>query len=140
MEDVRNEIQFIPCNESYSGGSLKGSIMASFADLKEMFGEPAFEGKGDKITTEFVIDYEWYDNDEESEMGNFTLYDWRYGRDFNDDYKVIEWNIGGGCFNDGYVPSIALKLFEKTDIRYGRDDACLAHAQWHQLDGLDDTV
>ncbi len=132
-EDIRNEIQFIPCTESYSGGSLKGSIMASFADLKEMFGEPAFEGKGDKITTEFVIDYKWYDKDDDYEMGNFTLYDWRYGRDFNDDYKVIEWNIGGGCFNDGYVPMLAQKLFEKQG-----NEGSLVHAQWHALDGIDD--
>ena len=40
-------IQFIPCTEGYSGTSLRGSIQASFADLKEMFGEPAFEGIGD---------------------------------------------------------------------------------------------
>ena len=51
-------IQFIPCTEGYSGTSLRGSIQASFADLKEMFGEPAYEGIGDKITTEFVIDYQ----------------------------------------------------------------------------------
>ena len=35
-----------------TGSSLRGSIFASFAELKEIFGQPAFEGKGDKITTE----------------------------------------------------------------------------------------
>ena len=63
-------IQFIPCTEGYSGTSLQGSIQASFADLKEMFGEPAFEGIGDKITTEFVIDYQVGD-DEDRKYGNF---------------------------------------------------------------------
>ena len=56
-------IQFIPCTEGYSGTSLRGSIH-SFADLKEMFGEPAYEGIGDKITTEFVIDYQVSDGED----------------------------------------------------------------------------
>ena len=80
-----------------TGSSLRGSIFASFAELKEIFGQPAFEGKGDKITTEWVIRWE---NEDEDEFGYFSLYDWRYGRDFNDDYSRIEWNIGGKSFDD----------------------------------------
>ena len=67
-------IQFIPCTEGYSGTSLRGSIQASFADLKEMFGEPAYEGIGDKITTEFVIDYQVSNGEGDRKYGNFTLY------------------------------------------------------------------
>ena len=47
-------IQFIPCTEGANGTSLRGSIEASVADLKEMFGEPWFEGFGDKVTTEWL--------------------------------------------------------------------------------------
>jgi len=79
-----------------TGSSLKGSIFASFNELKEIFGQPAFEGKGDKITTEWVIRWE----NEDDEFGYFSLYDWRYSRDFNDDYSRIEWNIGGKSFDD----------------------------------------
>ena len=134
-----NEILFKPCTESNqrSGSHKVGEITASYANLCEMFGEPFFEGKGDNVTTEFAIDYEWYDNDEDSIYGGFVLYDWYYGRDFNDDYKEITWNIGGQGFNDSYAASLALKLFEKTDIRYASDDfnaACLAQAHWHDLD------
>ena len=50
-------IQFIPCTEGANGTSLRGSIEASVADLKEMFGEPWFEGFGDKVTTEWTIDF-----------------------------------------------------------------------------------
>ena len=129
-------ILFKPCTESNqrSGSSKVGEITASFADLKEMFGEPFFEGKGDKVTTEFAVDYEWYDNDEDSKYGGFVLYDWHYGRDFSDGTKKITWNIGGQGFDDSYAASLALKLFEKTDIRYGYDDAVLCHANWHELD------
>ncbi len=137
MENVKNQILFIPCDEGHGGGSKQGSIFASFYDLQAMFGDPAFEGKGDHITTEFVIDYEWYDNDEDVEYGSFCLYDWGYGRNFGNPSEVIEWNIGGKGFNDSYAPVIAQKLFEKTDIRYSRDDACLAHAVWHDIDELE---
>tara|TARA_B100000073_G_C23667915_1_gene547356 strand:- start:586 stop:1002 length:417 start_codon:yes stop_codon:yes gene_type:complete len=138
---MENSILFKPCVEGtiINGASKVGSIEASYADLCNMFGKPAFEGKGDKVTTEFVIDYEWYDNDEDATYGGFVLYDWCYGRDFNDDYKKITWNIGGKGFNDSYAASLALKIFEQTDIRFAFDDfyaACLAHANWHELKDL----
>jgi len=79
------------------GSSLKGHLIASFADIKEVLGEPAFEGKGDKITTEWVVRWE---DEEEDTFGYFSIYDWRYARDFNDDYSKIEWNIGGKSFDD----------------------------------------
>ena len=99
-----------------------------------MFGEPFFEGKGDNVTTEFAVDYEWYDNDEDSKYGGFVLYDWHYGRDFSDDTKKITWNIGGQGFDDSYAASLARKRFEKTDVRYAYDDYVLCHANWHDLD------
>ena len=66
-------IQFIPCTEGGAGTSLRGSIQASFADLKEMFGEPAYEGVGDKITTEFVIDYQVSDGEGDRNVFSFGL-------------------------------------------------------------------
>ena len=136
-QDVKNQILFIPCDSGTAGGSKVGSLFASFADLREMFGKPAFEGKGDNITTEFVIDYEWYDDDEDMKYGSFSLYDWHYGRNFGNDSEEIEWNIGGkNGFDDSWAASLAKKIFDKTDIRYGfegYDSACLCHAQWHEL-------
>ena len=127
-------IQFIPCTESTSGGSLQGHIQASFAELVEMFGEPAFEGKGDKITTEFVIDYEVSATDGDShERGSFCLYDWRYSRDFNDDYKVITWNVGGKSFSDSFYASVGKEIYDTTDVRYEDDTAVLCHAKWHDV-------
>ena len=107
-------IQFIPCTEGYSGTSLKGSIQASFADLKEMFGKPAFEGVGDKITTEFVIDYQVGD-DEDRKYGNFTLYDWHFARNLNNDYEVTTWNVGGNNFDDSCAADLALDIFKETN-------------------------
>ena len=107
-------IQFIPCTEGYSGTSLRGSIQASFADLKEMFGEPAYEGIGDKITTEFVIDYQVGDG-ENRKYGNFTLYDWHFARNLNNDYEVTTWNVGGGDFDDSCAADLALDIFKETN-------------------------
>lgn len=108
-------IQFIPCTEFASGTCLQGSMEASYNDLVRMFGEPAYEGIGDKITTEFVIDYQVSDDDGERKYGTFTLYDWHYARNLNDDYAVTQWNIGGKCFDDVSAADIAQKLFVESD-------------------------
>lgn len=92
------------------GGSKRGEIWASFADLRDLLGEPAFEGKGDKITTEFVV--KWTDNSNE-DTGTFALYDWHYARNFGNDYEVIQWNIGGHTFNDVLAVDA---LLEKKDV------------------------
>ena len=135
---MQNEsILFIPCTEGTAGGSLQGTIQASFANLSEMFGEPAFEGKGDKITTEFCIDFEYYDGiDDEVQYGSFSLYDWHYARNFNDDYEVITWNVGGKGYLSSIAADLAMKIFNDTDTRYGYDDAVLCHANWHECDSI----
>ena len=134
---MKNEsILFKPCvpGTSGHGGSLQGEIRASYAELVEMFGEPAFEGIGDKITTEFVIDYEYHDGiTDDTEYGGFTLYDWRFGRNLNDDTEEITWNVGGRNFMDGVAASHAIDIFNNTDVRYGQDSAVLCHAQWHKV-------
>ena len=107
-------IQFIPCTEGASGTSLRGSIEASVSDLKEMFGDPCFEGFGDKITTEWTIDYQVGD-DEDRKYGVFTIYDWHRSRNIHDDYAKTTWNIGGNDFDDSCAADLALEIFEKTN-------------------------
>ena len=108
-------IQFIPCTEGYSGTSLRGSIQASFADLKEMFGKPAFEGIGDKITTEFVIDYQVSNGEGDRKYGSFSLYDWHFARNLNNDYEVTTWNVGGNDFDDTCAVDLAKDIFKETN-------------------------
>jgi len=134
---MKNSILFKPCIEGSTapaGSSLKGKIQASVADLKTMFGEPAFEGYGDFVTTEFVIDYEYYNEDlEETEYGTFCLYDWGYARDFKNDYETINWNVGGKQLLDSIAADHAIRIFNTTDIRYGEDKSVLCHAHWHEV-------
>ena len=102
-----------------------------------MFGEPAFEGKGDKITTEFVIDYEYHDDISEStERGSFSLYDWHYSRNFGDDYEKITWNVGGKGLCDSLAADYAIRIFNDTDTRYGYDNAVLCHATCHDITNM----
>ena len=120
-------IQFIPCEEFSTGTSLQGSIEASYNDLVRMFGKPAYEGIGDKVTTEFVIDYQVSDSEGESKYGTFTLYDWHFARNLNDDYAVTKWNVGGRGYEDSFAADLSLKLFEKTDDS-------LVYAKLHELE------
>ena len=133
-EDNKRQIQFIPNDDLYGSSKRVGCLFASFYELEAMFGEPAFEGKGDKITTEFCIDWEASDAmGDFCESGTFRLYDWHYARDFNDDHKEIEWQIGGKGYDDSSAADDALKIFKETDVRYEDDEACMAKAKWHNL-------
>ena len=130
IRDSMQTIQFIPCTEGANGTSLRGSIEASVADLKEMFGEPWFEGFGDKVTTEWTIEYQVGD-DYDRKYGVFTIYDWHRCRNIHDDYAKTTWNIGGNDFDDGCAADIAVKLFEKNN-------ESLVYAKLHELDKEDE--
>ena len=134
---MKNSILYKPCIEGTKpdkGSTLKTTLKSSVANLKEMFGEPAFEGYGDFVTTEFVIDYEYYDKDNEgTEYGQFTIYDWGYLRDFKNDYETISWHVGGKHGFDGIAAESAIRIFNNTDVRYGYDQSVLCHATWHQV-------
>ena len=120
-------IQFIPCESGTTGTSLQGSIQASYNDLVRMFGKPAYEGISDKVTTEFIIEYQVSDSEGESKYGTFTLYDWHFARNLNDDYAVTKWNVGGRGYDDSFAADLAQKIFEKTDDS-------LVYAKLHELE------
>ena len=120
-------IQFIPCTEGGVGTSLRSKVKASYADLKEMFGEPAYEGIGDTITTAFVIDYQASDGEGDRKYGTFTLYDWHFARDLSNDYNPTTWNVGGNSFDDGCAADLALDIFKETNDS-------LVYAKLHKVD------
>jgi len=126
-------IQFIPCEMGASGTSRQGQIEASYNDLVRMFGKPAFEGIGDKITTEFIIEYQVSDSEGESKYGTFTLYDWYFARNLNNDYEKTFWNVGGNNYEDSFAADLSLKLFEETDDS-------LVYAKLHELEYEDTFV
>ena len=119
-------IQFIPCTAGASGTSLQGKIFASYNDLERMFGKPAYEGIGDKVTTEWIIEYQVSDDEGESKYGTFTLYDWHFARNLHDNYAVTQWNVGGNSYEDSMTADLAVKIFAETD-------ESLVYAKLHQL-------
>jgi len=132
-ENIMQTIQFIPCEMGASGTSRQGQIEASYNDLVRMFGKPAFEGIGDKITTEFIIEYQVSDSEGESKYGTFTLYDWYFARNLNNDYEKTFWNVGGNNYEDSFAADLSLKLFEETDDS-------LVYAKLHELEYEDTFV
>jgi hypothetical protein len=119
-------IKYVKGDLLHGGGcSLKGSITASYYDLEMMFGEPVYEGVGDKITTEFSVNYEAIEEDGNVLTGNFRVYDWYFSRNLNDSSVTTQWNIGGHDIKDFEAAQQAQSQYEDTDIRYSGDKACL---------------
>ena len=126
-------IQFIPCESGGSGTSYQGKIMASYYDLVDMFGKPAFEGIGDKVTTQWVIDYQVSDGEGERKYGVFTLYDWRFARDLNNNSAITEWNVGGNGYDASTAADIACQLFADNQ-------ESLVYAKLHELKEKDEFI
>lgn len=119
-----------------SGTSLQhAGVELSYNDLVRMFGEPHFEGIGDKTTTEWTIEYQRYDAEwDEHSYGVFTIYDWHFARNLNDNYAKTRWNIGGKNINDYFAFADALELYEKNDANEDfLSDGILTHARLHEL-------
>ena len=126
-------IQFIPCESGASGTCRQGQIHASYEALESMFGKPAYEGIGDKITTEWIIEYQVSDDKGESKYGTFTLYDWHFARNLHDNYAVTQWNVGGNSYEDSMTADLALKIFDETNDS-------LVYAKQHQLTEEDEFI
>lgn len=110
----KSTITFIPSMDFANGTSLQhAGVELSYADICRMFGEPHFEGIGDKTTTEWSIEYQKYDAEwDEFTSGTFTIYDWHFARKLGDDYAKTSWNIGGKNIYDYYAFEEALAMFE----------------------------
>ena len=111
---TQSTITFIPSMDFASGTSLQhAGVELSYSDICRMFGEPHFEGIGDKTTTEWSIEYQKYEAEwDEYTSGVFTIYDWHFARKLGDDYAKTSWNIGGKSINDYYAFEEALHMFE----------------------------
>ena len=129
----KQTIQFIPCTDGASGTCYQGKIMASYNDLERMFGEPAYEGIGDKVTTEWIIEYQVSDGEGERKYGTFTLYDWHFARNLHDDYAVTQWNVGGNGYDDATAADLAQSIFKETDDS-------LVYAKLHHLNEMDEFI
>lgn len=122
---MKEKIIFSSCDHGGDGTSLKGYITASYHELVEMFGDPAYGESGDsKCTFTFVVNYEVeYDGD--YDYGTFTLYDWKGNRP-SDDSEPFEVHVGGRCVTDSIAATNAINIFNNTDARYTKDKDCMS--------------
>lgn len=133
---MQDKIMYIPCTDATSanGTSLQGYIEdVTTQQLIEMFGEPLKGSADGKVTMEWVIETQITTEDGDADYGVFTLYDWKGSAP---DIDSTEWtiNVGGTSKRDLWNAQRAFELFEKTDIRYTSDIACLAQGTLHDLE------
>jgi hypothetical protein len=77
----------IDCN----GTHLQGSITATYAELKALFGKP-HDGDGYKVDAEWEIEF--------ADGTVATIYNWKDGKNYNGSSglpktKITDWHIGG---------------------------------------------
>ena len=97
------------------GTSLQGYVEATRSFLELLLGEPTEYGEGDKVTTEWAVEF---DNGVIA-----TIYDWkRYEMGAPEMDEVIEWHIGGNGNEAVYQVCELLGLKPKwspTILRWG---------------------
>lgn len=83
------------------GTSLRGYVKATREDLTEAFGDPMIYSLGDKVTMEWVIQFDSGDV--------ATIYDWkRYELGYPGFGEIYEWHIGGNSHEVQNLVSDAL--------------------------------
>ena len=83
-----------------AGTSLRGKIVASFAELVEVFGEPNI-GASDKVFNEWAIEFRVpIEDDGMGDVDDYdtvdaTIYDWKEPHGSVSHYGEYNWHIGG---------------------------------------------
>ena len=76
------------------GTSLRGHVIASYATMIEVFGEPNMPFS-DKIWNEWAVRFNVSDEDElDSEEVYVTIYDWKESHPNQSRYGEYRWNVG----------------------------------------------
>jgi len=101
------KVEYYPDDaEVVSGSCLQGYQEASYDQLVKLFGEPNSYGDGDKVHTEWVINFEVYDEDwEDTETHTATIYDWKEDDDAARRVPMYNWHIGGFTKEAAYMVS-----------------------------------
>ena len=76
------------------GTSLRGHVVASYATMIEVFGEPNMPFS-DKIWNEWAVRFNVPDEDDlDSEEVYVTIYDWKASHPNQSRYGEYSWNVG----------------------------------------------
>jgi len=81
-------MKHITTNNFAGGSCLKGYLTATRRKIESVFGSPLEFGEGDKVTTEWVVEFE--------DGTIATIYDWKRYEDGAPELdENCVWNIGG---------------------------------------------
>ena len=81
---------------SATGTSLVGTIKTTYSDLVETFGEPTYQMAGDKVNTEWKLEFQvWNWKNADTDYHVVTIYDWKLDETPFGEY---DWHIGGNTF------------------------------------------
>ena len=84
-----------PNDDILVGSALRGKVFATYDRLVEVFGEPNIE-PGDKVWNEWSITFEIGNlAEDEWDMVDVTIYDWKDPHEHVARYGKYEWHIGG---------------------------------------------
>ena len=84
-----------PNDDILVGSALRGKVFATYDQLVEIFGEPNIE-PGDKVWNEWSITFEIGNlAEDEWDMVDVTIYDWKEPHRHVARYGKYEWHIGG---------------------------------------------
>ena len=77
------------------GTSFRGVVLTTFANLVDVFGEPNIS-PSDKVYTNWGLQFEqWNSEDDDWDVIDATIYDWKEPHGSASHYGEYTWHIGG---------------------------------------------
>ncbi len=89
----KSEYTWEELTKKIKGSSFKGDFIKSYDELRQIFGEPSFDGDGYKVDAEWVI---------ETPHGIATVYNYKNGPSYTGTGLISEirgWHIGSKSIN-----------------------------------------
>jgi hypothetical protein len=115
MTNESKDDRFIPTTE-FHGGSLRGYVTLSYADLVKVFGEPNSEGDEYKVSTSWtLVDQETGDGVEVYDYKETSLYSSSYPS--VESFRALpeyDWHLGGGTIDFRALSSFLSKKLGRT--------------------------
>ena len=90
-----------------SDGNVRGLGLMLFPPFGPYQDTPVFEVQLRSNDAGDILHFKYYDAWGDLEMGTFSLYDWHYGRNFDNDSEEITWNVGGPYYTSGLAADFA---------------------------------
>ena len=114
---MMTEVSVFDCGDTVeaTGTSLQGYVMATYAELEEVFGENL--GPSDKVFNEFRGEIlVWNDVMETEDVYTVTLYDWKEDSPLTARTGTYRWHVGGLCADAPYLVEDILEDYRRNNL------------------------